>query len=497
MKSILSTKPTQLFGLFFTEKQKLWGQVQKLALQSKSWIYIADEFPILEVKTALELKRLLKKGEILSSFDFYLREPVVRAKPVMAAIEKKVAELQTESLIIFCEMTWAVRSPSGDIYLRELYNAFHNYLETSNITIICLYNESILLTEQLLLGLYSHPQIYTTDGFKDNPYYLPAKIINNSHLKSRFNYWLTNIDIQRQFVLPKSTQANVLEKDDFPLEKIQSTSVAQTSEGRWKISCFGQLRIRRENGELLDWNTKAGATKKLKTIFAFLLLRGERGASLEELADLLWTESDSTEASLNRLYHSIRYLRAILQCSEKDVKGSPFIVQENSVYFLKLPQDSWVDIPMYQELCYKGNQFFKEGNLEQAKICYESAERIYHGVLFKDIPIKYIDNNENDWCWSKRTWFHDMYFKLLYSLANIYRQMGQLTQAIYYCDKVLSEDPTIEAAQKEKLMALAASGRFDALHRQFKIYTESLRKFNLGAPSREIKEIYLNLSKNN
>jgi two-component SAPR family response regulator len=48
--------------------------------------------------------------------------------------------------------------------------------------------------------------------------------------------------------------------------------VAQANEGRWKIRCFGELRIHRENGELIDWNTKAGATKKLKTIFAFCSL---------------------------------------------------------------------------------------------------------------------------------------------------------------------------------------------------------------------------------
>ncbi len=300
----------------------------------------------------------------------------------------------------------------------------------------------------------------------------------------------------RQFAF-SDTQPPVSESgQDFPLEKIISTIATDTNEGRWKISCFGELRIRRENGEIIDWNTKAGATKKLKTIFAFLLLRGEKGATLEELADLLWPDSDSTEASLNRLYHSINYLRIILQ-PNATAKNSPFVVQQSSVYFLKLPYDSWIDIPMFQELCYKGNQHFKEGNLEQAKICYESAERIYRGQLFNDIPLKYVENNDNDWCWSKRSWFHDMYQKLLYSLASIHRQMGQLSQAIYYCDKVLADEPTLEAAQKEKLLALSASGRIDALHRQYKIYSESLRKFNLGTPSQEIKEIYLNLSKNN
>jgi hypothetical protein len=160
-------------------------------------------------------------------------------------------------------MTWSVRSPSGDIYLRELQEAFQNYLEATPITIICLYNESILLNEQLMLGLHSHPKVYTDNGVINNPYYLPAKILKSNQLKSRFSYWLSNIDNNRQFIFPKEQLSKVANKEDFPLEKLQGSSIAQTDEGRWKISCFGELRIRRENGEIIDWNTKAGATKWL------------------------------------------------------------------------------------------------------------------------------------------------------------------------------------------------------------------------------------------
>jgi hypothetical protein len=56
MKSIL---PSQFLGLFFAEKQQLWAQIQKLALQAKSWIYITDEHPVLEVKTALDVKNII------------------------------------------------------------------------------------------------------------------------------------------------------------------------------------------------------------------------------------------------------------------------------------------------------------------------------------------------------------------------------------------------------------------------------------------------------
>lgn len=97
------------------------------------------------------------------------------------------------------------------------------------------------------------------------------------------------------------------EKQAYPLERPFQTMTAQTNEGRWKIRCLGEVRIYRENGQLIDWNTKAGATRKLKTLFAFLLIRGEKGANTEELADLLWSEADSIEQSLNRLYHAIRF----------------------------------------------------------------------------------------------------------------------------------------------------------------------------------------------
>lgn len=488
---------SRFLGLFFAEKEQLWEEVRKLFDAGSFWIYITDEHAVNQVKDALDFDNLENKGEILSSSEFFLREQVVRAKPVIEAIQNKISSYPKENLIIFCEMTWAVRSPSGDIYLRELHEAFQNYLTSNTITIVCLYNESILLNEQLLLGLFSHPKIYTSDGIKDNPYFLPSEIIKKNQLKPRFNYWLSNIDSHRRDITPKPQRTVNDEKENYPIEKMFNPMVAQANEGRWKIRCFGELRIHRENGELIDWNTKAGATKKLKTIFAFLLIRGEKGATAEELADLLWSDSDSTEQALNRLYHAIRYLRMVLNGSGESVRDSSFIVHQSSVYYLRLPYDSWIDLPMFQELCFKGNQHIKEGNLEQAKICYESAERLYSGDLFNDIPLKYIENNDNDWCWSKRFWFHEMYHKLLYSLANIHRQLGQLSQAISYCDKVLAEDPNLEAAQIEKLLALAESKRFDAVHRQFKIYTESLRKFNMGYPSQEIRDLYTNLSKKN
>jgi DNA-binding SARP family transcriptional activator len=472
-------------GYFFQENDKLWQAIGNLCLEYPHIIYIIDEHPSNIIKAVLEDSNF----EILTTSEIYLREQVVRAIPVIKALEQKI----TEKAIVFIEMTWAVRSPSGDIYLRELQASFQQFLyQHPNLTIVCIYNESILLEEQLLLGLFSHPLILTEKGFSQNHYYLPPHIVKKNQAKLRFNYWLSNIDSQRDKPLVDAIkQGNVENKEDFPLERTFNTMIAQTNEGRWKIRCLGELKIRRENGEIIDWNTKTGSTRKLKAIFAFLLLRGERGATLEELSDFLWAEANSTEQALNRLYHAIRHLRLILEPNM--TKKSSFIIHQGTHYYLKMPYDSWIDLPMFQELCFKGNQHLQEKSWEQCKICYEAAERLYSGELFMDIPLKYIENTENDWCWSKRTWYHEMYQKLLYSLANIHRQLGNFATSISYCDKALLISPNLEEAHKEKILTLAASQRIDALHRQYRIYCESLKKFNMGMPSPTMKNLYLSL----
>lgn len=483
-------------GLFIRDKKSLWKGLQELSKSApeRPWLYITDEHSPNKFKALLQRKGVsIKHGEIVPSSEFRLREDIVRAKPVIASLEEKISTSEM-NLVIFIEMTWAVRTPSGDIYLRELQAGLQHFLKLYiNLTLICIYNESILLDDQLLMGLMSHPYMYASGRIKENPYYLPPQIHADNSLRDRFEYWMGNLDEKR--LKPQSFKKRLPAERSkkYTLEKTIHTRIAITEEGRWKIRCFGELRIHRENGELINWNTKAGATRKLKTLFAYLLLKGEKGASGEQLADLLWPDADSTEIAMNRFYHSIRFLRQVLGGDKTSGKDESFVVNQNSMYYLQLPYDSWVDLPMFRELCTKGKIHAQNNELEQAKICYQSAERLYSGKLFKDIPIKYIEDNDDDWCWSKRYWYKEMYQKLLYSLASVHRQLGDTALAISYADRALSEDPNLEEAHREKMLVLATVKRYDALERQYKIYSESLKKFNMGTPSSDLKKLYLSL----
>ena len=481
-------------GLFVQDQKKRWKALRELISLGVygSLLYISDENTPDKLIVLFKANAVpVKLVQIALSSEFKLREQVVRAKPVMEALEEKVRSMPDLKTIIFVEMTWAVRTPSGDIYQRELQGAFQQILSRyPKFTIVCIYNESILLDNQLQIGLLSHPMLLTTEGVKENPYYLPPEILMQNRIRDRFEFWMGNVDVERQ---AKTFDKPATFEQSYAQESTVLTQANNTNEGRWKIRCFGELRVYRENGELINWNTKSGATKKVKTIFAYLLLKGKKGASGEQIADLLWPEAATTEIAMNRFYHTIRFLREVLGGNKNLGKDDSFIVNQNSIYYLQLPYDSWIDLPMFRELCAKGKVHAQNEEYEQAKICYQSAERLYSGQLFKDIPVKYTENGDDDWCWSKRYWHKEMYQKLLYSLASLHIKLGDSSAAISYADRALVEDPNLEEAHREKMIALASLKRFDALARQFKVYSESLTKFNMGTPSPALKALYLEL----
>ena len=487
-------------GLFFDASEELLQNLLSLTHESKNWLYVCDERPVSVVKDGFRQRQLdIDQGSFINSSDVKLREQVIRAKQVVEELENQWTSGTVPS-ILFLEMSWAIRTPSGSVYLRDILVYLQQLIGRKSLTIYCLYNRSLLLDEHLLLGLYAHPFLYSHDHLQANPYYLPSQVLRRITPKLQFEAWYERIFPEKE---PKtvqskgiSTEAEV-EKITYAVQNPLTTFNAKTDEGRWKVRCLGELKVYRENGELIDWSYKGGATKKLKALFSYLLLKGEKGATLEELADLLWKDEADTTQTLNRLYHCIRYLRVALGGSDVSQKDSPFIVYQHSHYYLALPYDSWIDLPMFEELCFKGSQELKVANLEQGLICYESAERLYRGDLFSDIPMKYVENNDNDWCWSRRFWYREMYHKLLYSLASVHRQLGNPNEAIKYADKALAEDPCLEMAHQEKIKALAAVRRIDAIHRQYRVYCESLKKFNMGMPSEAMRSLYLNISKIN
>lgn len=505
----MNQTPHQHTVLFYSKEKSLWKQCANLiqSFEPSTWLYISDEHQIETISQSFAKHKInISNGEILSSKDFYYRQPVFRIPPILDALKSKtesLSEKHGKRLLFFIEMTWTVRTPSAAIYLREYESAIHLLAKELNISICCLYNESVLLDDQLMTALQTHPSIVTLEGVKENPYFLPPIIFAKRNQRQQFNYWLQKVDASMsdsKFKLDDTTEivtpanSNEIPASNYNIDSPAVLTTSESDQGRWKIRCLGELKVYRENGDTVEWNTKGGATIKLKTIFAYLLFKGEKGASIEELVDVLWTDTLDIKQGANRLYHSIRYLRKILNPKLTSKTQSEFVLNRDNKYFLAVPTDTWIDLPMFQELCFKGNKHMQEADLESALISYQSAERLYKGDLLAGIPSKYIDNLEHDWCWSRRYWFKDMNHKLLYEMASIHRKLGNIVEALNYCDKALAIEPCSEMAHQEKMKTFFAAKRMDALNRQYRLYCKALEKFDMGEPSVTMKQLYNELN---
>ena len=467
----------------FYQKSNLWDQLRPIL--TTPYLYICDEH-----KTAVVRAQVGGEGMVINSAELpYLASPV-RIPLLIDALTERINTLleMWGDLTLCVEMSWAIRTPAGAVYLREYEAAIEALCAERSIQAVCLYNEQIMLDRQLLIGLHTHRAVVSADGITQNPYFVPPAIYTSRSQRQQFNYWLAQINPSAPAATTTPAPVSIYDREETPQLVAQ-----ENEEVRWKIRCFGGLRVYRADGTLIQWNAISGATRMTKTLFAFLLFRGESGATGEELADLLWPEADNGKQSMNRLYHTVRCLRKALSPNLPPRTPSPFVLRQDQRYFLALPSHSWLDLPMFQELCHRGQTHFQQESWQEALLCWQSAERLYTGDLLADIPEKYAANRERDWCWSRRFWYRSMYVKLLIGLAAIERRNHNIPTALAYCDKALQNDPTNEAAHSEKLRTLAAVNRIDALKRQYRLYRNALVEFEMGVPSAEFEQLYASL----
>jgi two-component SAPR family response regulator len=488
--------------IYYAHAERLWeicaALLREHSAQGGDWRYIADEHQPDQAAHMLGAQGVtVGASAIIPSARLGFHASPVRVAPIIAALREvllQAAEAHPRGVLLLVEMTWAIRSPSGAVYLRQYEAALHELLQQHEARAVCLYNQTTLLDAQLLLSLHMHQSVVGPGGPCANPFFVAPEIYARRDERAQFVHWLNSIQPgAAELPTPEVGPSSPATQPVYDLEAPPLFIARNSDQGQWKIRCFGQLRVYREDGELVPWRVGRAASRKIKTLFAFLLYRSEVGAAAEELTALLWPQADDEAGALNRLYHVVNGLREVLSPGLARLRDSPFVLNERGRYFLAVPPHTWIDLPMFQELCYRGARLLRGNDPAQALICYESAERLYTGDYLADIPQQYADYAEEDWFWSRRYWLRDMYVKLLYGIAQIHRVQGQIAHALSYADRALRIEPTSEAAHQEKLLALHAARRRDALDRQYRLYCQLLDQARLGPPALDLAALYQRL----
>jgi len=488
---------------FFTTQQKtlfvdFLKSYQTVARPRRIFVIAAD------TKATVGIERLAKrldKNLIVEARSFvdlaFLRVPISFSE-VATRIEAWIASsAQTGEAILALDMSWGLETNSATANFENWPALAETLANRSELSVASLYNRRVLIDEQLLLALRGHPHILTSRGVVDNPHWLPSRLQLRGTLREQVDFWLAAISPDLQLATSAAALHAAEGADPMWLLRRSAEGPATASldsRDRWKIRCFGRLRIYRNDGSQVNWDAPGGATRKTKTLFAYLLQKGGHGAATDDLADLLWPNAEDAETACNRLYHTVRYLRLVLGQTDGPASDRTYVRRDGSRYVLVPPEHSWLDISTYEQLCRQSQGHIKAGASDEALICLQAADRLYTGDLFEDIPAEYADNSERDWCWSKRYWLRDMFFKVQRDVARIYRERKEYSAALAHCQKALAIDPLCEMAHAEAMQVFSAQGRREAIDRQFKLYLNSLTHFDDRQNSASLRDLHRKLT---
>lgn len=394
----------------------------------------------------------------------------IKMAEVSGRIQAAVEAMPSVSVVIV-DMRWGAGTISATANFERWGGFCDRISEDTQVPIVSIYARSLMIEDQMLAAVRGHSHFLAPSGLYDNPFWLPPAYQTGATISQQIGFVLGRL-------VPDYEDTLVQDDGEASGANPQWITVPRRLRPRmgkddiWKIRCFGRLRIYLSDGSQIKWDIPGSAPRKTKTLFAYLLQRGEKGAPTDLLAELLWSEEPDENKKRKRLHHAITMLR-------KTLGGSGFVRRNGSYYTLVPPEGTWIDIATFEQLCNRAKVLSKAERLEDAITLLDAADRLYSGELFEDLPAAYFENDMENWVVPKREWFRDMALKVLRDKAAILRQQGRFRDALSSCQKALQMDAVCEIAHAEAMRIFHAQNRADAIARQYRQYLSSMDAMEL------------------
>src|SRR5262245_35037352 len=125
--------PVQHDIIYYAHAEHLWESCAALlhehSAQGGDWRYVADEHQTDHVARILGAQGIaVGANAIIPAASLGFHASPVRVAPIVAALRDLLLQplgRPPQGILLLIEMTWAIRSPSGAVYLREYEAALH------------------------------------------------------------------------------------------------------------------------------------------------------------------------------------------------------------------------------------------------------------------------------------------------------------------------------------------------------------------------------------
>jgi len=241
---------------------------------------------------------------------------------------------------------------------------------------------------------------------------------------------------------------------------------------------FGPPRIK-----CLGVTIKLGLRKALALLGYLVVTKGE--FSRDELATLLWPESDQSNARAN--------LRRTLYVVNKNL-GEEILLTSGEVIYLNSQVDTWTDVETFRQNIAECN-IEDEPPLDFDANCIASLENavaLYKGDFLAGFSLP-DSPGFDEWQFFEAESLRGLLSKTLRQLVSVYESQGDISRAIHHARHWLSLEPIHEPAHRLLMKLYEESGQHAAALRQYK-ECERILGQELGVPPQpETTELYQNI----
>ncbi|HET9417277.1 MAG TPA: hypothetical protein VFP30_07025 [Candidatus Limnocylindria bacterium] len=151
--------------------------------------------------------------------------------------------------------------------------------------------------------------------------------------------------------------------------------------GQLRVHALGPLRAELDGEPIRRWGGEKAGSRQAEALFAFLLDRGERGASKDEIVELIWPDVDLDRADV-AFHRTMLGLRSMLRPGRRG-RGMPAAVTfHNDRYRLDPSLVGWSDVAEYERLLGDAGRAPGDGGTR----LLEEARALYRGEYLDDCP---------------------------------------------------------------------------------------------------------------
>lgn len=255
------------------------------------------------------------------------------------------------------------------------------------------------------------------------------------------------------------------------------------SEEKLEIRILGGLELRYKD-KVVGVNVSRGKSKKMWTMFEYILLNHERKVSQEELIEILWPEMDVADPA-NSLKVLVFKLRKEIDSLEF-IPGKEVILSISGSYSINEGMPYTLDLWEFE----KYRKLSENPKLEDGEILVLLLHALscYKGNVLNNV-------HKEPWAATVQTHYYELYRQVVNRAQRLLEERNDYVKIVEICKDALLIEPYTEEYYYHIIKAYAAMENYSAASQMYRRVKEVMQKEYGTTPDNKFEGAYKELMK--